>query len=134
VLRWLFCISVTLCGFGCSLFVDTEQLNEGCPPDTKACDDRCVSTSDPAYGCGNRTCQPCVLPSATSVCDTSGECAIAACVGQHEDCNSSAEDGCEVNLDTDVLHCGACDAPACEVAGAIPACARGECAIRKCRV
>jgi hypothetical protein len=117
----------------CILIVDTDPLNEGCESGFKACDGECVSKSDPEYGCGSKTCQPCVLPDATSICDSDGECAVAACVGRHEDCNRNSEDGCEVNLDTDVDHCGACDAPACEVAGAIPACARGECAIRKCR-
>jgi hypothetical protein len=117
----------------CSLVVDADALAQGCDASNKACDGRCVSKLDPEYGCGNASCQPCVLPNATSVCDATEQCAVAACFENHEDCDTQASNGCEVNLDTDMAHCGACDAAPCEVAGAHAACARGQCAIRKCQ-
>jgi hypothetical protein len=117
---------------GCSLLVDDEPLTRGCAGDEKACDGRCVSKSDPEYGCDAESCQPCVLPNSTAICDARGHCAVAACVDSYEDCDGDSANGCEVNLDTDVDHCGACDAPACEVPGAVAACARGACAIRRC--
>ncbi|HEX2730894.1 MAG TPA: hypothetical protein VHM70_04790 [Polyangiaceae bacterium] len=118
---------------GCSLFVEPARLEAGCDSDQKACDGHCVSRTDPEYGCGATSCQPCVLPNATSICDAEEHCAIAVCVESHEDCDKVSSNGCEVNLDTDVDHCGACDAPSCEVRGAFAACARGVCAIRKCK-
>jgi hypothetical protein len=117
----------------CSVFLDDEPLTRGCAVDEKACDGRCVSRSDPEFGCAAESCQPCVLLNATSICDAEEHCAVAACVSSYEDCDGDSVNGCEVNLDTDVEHCGGCDAPACNVPGAVAACARGACAIRKCQ-
>jgi hypothetical protein len=130
-LRWLVLGSL-LGEVNCSLQVDAAELNAGCGDEQKACGGRCVSERDPEFGCGSSSCQPCVLPNATSVCDADLTCAIAACVGHFEDCDGEALTGCEVNLDTDEEHCGSCTAEPCEVFGALPACARGACAIRKC--
>ncbi len=116
----------------CLVVIDADALDEGCASDQKACEGRCVSKSDPEYGCGSDSCQPCFLPNAQSICDSRQQCAIATCVDNHDDCDGKANTGCEVNLDTDVNHCGSCRAEPCEVKGAIPACARGRCAIRKC--
>ncbi len=128
VLSWLPPLLMT----GCLVLVDVDALDEGCGEGQKACEGRCVSKSAPEFGCGNDNCQPCFLPDAQSICDQNQRCAIATCVGRHDDCDHRDETGCEVNLDTDVNHCGACEAEPCEVPGAIPACARGQCAIRKC--
>ena len=130
---FLWLVPAILGSVSCTLIADSTELNGGCRPnEEKACDGRCVLVSDPEYGCASEGCQPCVLPNAQSTCDVYGECAIAACVGRTEDCNRRADDGCEVNLDADENHCGACNAEPCSVPGALPACARGECAIRKC--
>lgn len=126
------CALLQLWAGGCAVIVNEEPLTGGCPADEKACDGRCVSRSDPEFGCSGSSCLPCVLPNSTSVCDADEQCAIAACVGNFEDCDGKDDNGCEVNLDTDVDHCGDCDAPECKVSGAVAACARGACAIRKC--
>jgi hypothetical protein len=118
---------------GCTLLVDAEEISEGCAKGEKECGGFCVSKTDPEYGCGEETCQPCTLPNATSVCSPSGQCFVASCRDAYDDCNKRSSDGCEVNTDTDPLHCGSCDAEPCAVAGALPACANGECAIRKCQ-
>ena len=116
----------------CSVMVDLSSLDEGCGTDKKVCDDVCVSSTDPATGCARSGCQPCALPHATPVCAGDGDCAIAACIGSWENCDERAENGCEINLDIDLEHCGACDARPCEVANAEPACSSGSCAIRRC--
>ncbi len=118
---------------GCLIVVETDELEGGCKPDEKPCDGQCVSRSEPEFGCGDSSCQPCFLPNAQTVCDKQLHCAIATCFGNFEDCNHDPDDGCEVNKDTDVNHCGSCEAEACDVPGAFPACARGICAIRKCK-
>src|SRR5207244_691059 len=45
-------------------------------------------------------------PHATPTC-TAGRCGYV-CLAGFGDCNVSAADGCETNLDTDVGNCGAC--------------------------
>jgi hypothetical protein len=129
---WLVLFGSLLGEVNCSLGLDASELNSGCGEEQKDCGGRCVSLRDPEFGCGSSSCQPCVLPNATSVCDAQLSCTIAACVGHFEDCDGEAETGCEVNLDTDEEHCGSCTAEPCQVFGALPACARGACAIRKC--
>jgi hypothetical protein len=131
--NWILALGLCQSLAGCFILVDTDALEQGCAPNQKACNDTCVSRSDPEFGCGSSACQPCVLPNAQSICDQQAHCAIASCFGNYEDCDRDPETGCEVNLDTNVDHCGACDAKPCEVPGAIPACARGVCAIRKCQ-
>jgi serine/threonine protein kinase len=56
--------------------------------------------------CGScsAACPP--LPHATVGCGDS--CRIWRCDVDHEDCNGSAADGCEVALSSDLQHCGAC--------------------------
>ena len=55
-------------------------------------------------GCGSE----CELPRAKSAC-IDGACAITLCNDHFGDCNAMPGDGCEINLDNDVDHCGACD-------------------------
>jgi hypothetical protein len=115
----------------CSVLVDLSPLDEGCGAEQKLCDSECVAT-DPDNGCAREGCQPCALPHATPVCANEGTCAIAACIGNYENCDGKPENGCEINLDTDLEHCGDCDARPCEVENAEPACGSGSCAIRRC--
>ncbi len=44
----------------------------------------------------------------SSVC-TAGTCVIAECVAGFDDCNGDASDGCEVDLSTNIDHCGECE-------------------------
>ena len=97
------------------------------------CNDVCVSTERPEFGCANpSSCTPCGLPNATARCNADGACAIAACLGTHQDCDSKPDDGCEVDIRHDADHCGDCMAPPCIVPNATPDCAAGRCAIRSC--
>ncbi|HEX6273651.1 MAG TPA: hypothetical protein VFZ53_11430 [Polyangiaceae bacterium] len=116
----------------CSVMVDLSELDQGCAPDEKLCDGACVTAADPETGCARQGCQPCALPHATPTCAGDGTCAIAACIGSNDDCDNDAENGCEVDLDNDLEHCGSCDARPCEVDNAEPACGSGSCAIRRC--
>jgi hypothetical protein len=116
----------------CSLAVDLSELDEGCGSGKKLCDGVCVSSDDPDKGCGRSGCQPCALPRATPICAADGSCAIAACIGSYENCDDEPENGCEIDLDTDLEHCGSCDARPCVVDNAEPACGSGSCAIRRC--
>ncbi len=57
----------------------------------------------------------------------SGACSSIACPAQQANCNTSATDGCEVSLTSDLAHCGAC-ATACDV----PANANATCGGATC--
>ena len=55
--------------------------------------------------------------------------AVPKCPTERADCNTQANDGCEVDTQMDEKHCGACDA-ACPVASnAIATCAGGNCSL-----
>jgi len=79
----------------------------GCGPDQKMCGGGCVPLDDPATGCGNTSCGPCLLPHATAQCD-SGRCAVGICAAGFADCDLLPDNGCEASLANDVDHCGAC--------------------------
>ncbi len=91
------------------------------PGNTEACngqDDDCDGTVDDGADAA------CTGPHATGTC-TSGHCALA-CTGTYEDCNASPADGCEVDTDHSVVHCGSCGA-ACGPADSCGITAAGSC-------
>jgi hypothetical protein len=116
----------------CSLAVDADSLNEGCPGGTKLCDGSCVSASDPERGCARTTCQPCALDHANPICSPAGECIVATCIGRYENCDGESRNGCEVNTASDTQHCGGCTVAPCVLPNALPDCAGGQCAILRC--
>jgi hypothetical protein len=73
--------------------------------------------------------QACDLPHATAQC-SGGECRIAVdgCEAGYQDCNGDPEDGCEINLKTNKLNCGACD-KICPNLNGDPSCVGGQCQI-----
>ena len=76
--------------------------------------------------CGN----VCSLPHTTAAC-SAGSCTVATCATGYADCNSTAADGCETNLNTTVTACGACGT-ACSIPHATAACTAGACGIAAC--
>jgi hypothetical protein len=78
----------------------------------KLCDGACIPT-DPDNGVRARVASPAPCLTPHPVCANDGACAIAACIGSYENCDGKPENGCEVNLDTDLEHCGDCDARPC---------------------
>ncbi|MGN6110501.1 MAG: hypothetical protein ACTHU0_35690 [Kofleriaceae bacterium] len=94
----------------------------------------------PQYGCETDTSNnmqhcggcnlPCALPNASETCDA-GSCQVVQCDTAFGDCNGVAADGCEISLDNDPLHCGACGA-ACDLPNAVPGCTTGHCFVSAC--
>lgn len=86
-------------GYGC--------MGGGCPAGMPTmCGATCADLSnDPAH-CGS-CANACATPNATPAC-SGGACAVASCNVGFGDCNGSAADGCETNLQSDMSHCGAC--------------------------
>ena len=99
--RLLVLACVLVASAGCSLLVDTSELDEGCPPDAKLCDG-CVSKNDPAYGCGDEGCEPCPTSHAVPICKD-GECAADFCEYGY------GCDNCTANLLTEEGNCGECE-------------------------
>jgi hypothetical protein len=87
---------------GCSLLVDTSDLDAGCPEGTKLCPGHgCVELTDPAFGCKVDSCIPCTeVKNAVAVCtdfECSGKCLEGfGCAG------------CRANLLTEEGNCGGC--------------------------
>jgi hypothetical protein len=57
--------------------------------------------------CGNCG-DPCDIPHAVAECGT-GSCEFVSCVAGWGDCNDDLSDGCELDLNTTLSDCGACD-------------------------
>jgi len=93
-----------LCALSCSLVVD--DVDQGCGPERKLCDGRCVEQTNAAYGCTPSDCAPCRLTNAIPRCEN-GACAVYACLFGF-DCPEEAT-GCLTNILVDRDHCGHCD-------------------------
>ncbi len=76
--------------------------------------------------CGN----DCSAPNADASC-RSGACQLE-CDDGFADCNGKKEDGCEIDLESDESHCGACGR-ACDDSNGTVACSNGLCSLVTCR-
>lgn len=110
------CVSggcATTCESG---FADCDgDAANGCETDTRNDVSHCGA-------CGTM----CSLPGATAGC-ASGRCAVATCGAGFADCDGLAVNGCEVNTQTDVAHCGACGSACAARPNAVAACGAGAC-------
>ncbi len=84
--------------------------------------------NDPTH-CGSCP-NACNLANASQLCN-GGVCKIGACNAPFADCDGLVANGCEVNTDSSVASCGACDQP-CVVPNGSPACAGGQCLVASC--
>ncbi|MBX3209481.1 MAG: hypothetical protein KF764_30890 [Labilithrix sp.] len=89
-----------------------------CSPTEQVCHGLCVAMSDPVYGCGRPTCEPCAIPHGSAGCHA-GACVVETCDKGYADCNRDPADGCEVDLSR-ATSCGGCSA---RCAAATPVCA-----------
>ncbi len=85
-------------------------------------------TADPTHcgGCGTA----CSFANASAVCSNS-TCALGACNAGYGDCDGSAANGCEANLNTSVTSCGACGhacaaGQSCVAGACVTPCAAGQ--------
>ena len=70
---------------------------------TDGCEADSSSDLNNCGGCG----VSCSGDNATWTCD--GTCQVDSCDVGFDDCNASATDGCEIDIRTNVMHCGACN-------------------------
>jgi hypothetical protein len=146
--KWGPWLSLSAIAFAaCGVAVDVDPLQEDrvgdrsvcCAEEEKYCDGACRSKTNPEYGCSrgtraNPSCTPCALLNASAVCDSVGECSIAACLPGFESCNGLQNDGCEIDVNNNPQYCGGCNAVHCDesIANAASDCSRGRCTIRRC--
>jgi hypothetical protein len=92
--------------------------------------DGCETQLNTQVHCGacGRACQPAHASAYT--CAT-GVCTITLCAIGWKDCNADPADGCEVNLQGEVVHCGDCNR-LCTAANGTPACSAGDCMVASC--
>ena len=92
--------------------------------------DGCEATfATDANHCGTCT-TVCPTPANATPSCASGACTFF-CSGTFQDCDHAAGNGCEANLLTDGLNCGACG-NACSAAHATATCTAGACGILSC--
>lgn len=110
-----------MCGIACSSgFADCDHnAANGCE----------INTNTDVTHCGGCS-TVCNLANATPKC-SAGACAIASCNGAYRDCNASASDGCEIDSNSDVNNCGACNTK-CSLPHATPKCSAGACQVAQC--
>lgn len=126
------CNEATDCRSGvCGGEEGAKRCEVSCIEGTGECDgdteEECETNllTDPLH-CGDCETQ-CELAHAEQAC-VSGRCMIAACNEPYDDCNMDVDDGCETNLRTDALHCGACGGE-CSDQNGTPSCEDSECSI-----
>ncbi|MBI5516821.1 MAG: hypothetical protein HY909_23755 [Deltaproteobacteria bacterium] len=88
-----------------------------------------TSTATTAAHCG-ACMRVCALPNAAPSC-VGGACQVASCAAGFGDCDRSAGNGCETNLQTTAAACGACGR-ACALPNATAACSGGLCRVAGC--
>lgn len=116
---WVLC--VVLAAAGCSLLVETDHIEAGCPEGWKACGETCVRQDDPRYGCHPAECfEPCSIENGEPMCAAS-DCVVKRCLWGHRECGGRC-----IWVLADRANCGDCNV-AC-AAGEI--CSFGECVPR----
>lgn len=104
-----------------------------CPSGDQCCSNLCIDVASDVSSCGacGRACSSAHVT--TPACHN--KLCAPACAAGWGDCNHpvapNADDGCETNL-YDVAHCGACNAPACNLPHATPDCPAGSCTVKSC--
>ena len=88
-----------------------------------------VTPSSDVANCG-ACANACPVPAHSAATCNAGVCGYT-CLGGYLDCDLLAANGCEIDGQNDVSHCGAC-ANACSLFHATPMCTAGGCAISSC--
>ena len=151
------------CGGSCGACADPYVCSEGacvsgCPDGVTPCDNECVDYDTDPEHCGDcATICATTDPGEVGVCD--GACGAADCPEHHWNLDGQPANGCEYacvlagaeacnqadddcdgatdedfDLDTSLVHCGACDAPCDPEHAEDFACVAGVCTILTCEV
>ncbi|MBL8600440.1 MAG: hypothetical protein JNK72_00805 [Myxococcales bacterium] len=105
------------CGFSCNTGFGNCDGN-----DPNGCETNTTNSVAHCGRCGNACPTP---PNAAAVC-AAGACGLGACTTGFGNCDGNGANGCEVDLRSSDLHCGACN----NVCAAGTTCVAGACAPR----
>lgn len=126
------------CGHACTIDGGGDPAcNDGvcglspCPSGFADCngqiDDGCETAITTVDHCG--ACNvACALPHAAPAC-VSGVCKVAQCESPFWNCDQVDDNGCEVDVSTNVANCGGCGAPCSTDHGTNPTCSEGKCSL-----
>jgi alpha-tubulin suppressor-like RCC1 family protein len=89
----------------CSTLTEPNSCVSDCGAATQ-CGGSCVDVQSNLLHCGECNAV-CFVPTATSAC-AAGECTISACNEGLEDCDGALVTGCETDVASDAMNCGAC--------------------------
>jgi hypothetical protein len=119
--------AVSECSVGACLLIECDPGLGDCNTDpTDGCE---VDLSGHPDHCG--ACDAgCSLPGTDASCDQ-GQCVPGDCLEGFADCNQDPADGCEVDINSDPDHCGACN-QGCSFDNAQAGCQEGSCVIADC--
>jgi hypothetical protein len=95
-------------------------FEDGCETDTRASFDHCG-------GCGTS----CEREGSVMRCEAS-RCQVSACLAPRADCDGIADNGCETDTSSSLLHCGACGSR-CTLPNAVMACEASTCTFLRCQ-
>lgn len=92
----------------------------------------CETSLSSPHSCGSCTNDCTAAPHvATTACFAfSGTCEVLSCASGFQDCDGSAGNGCEVNLNTDPSNCGSCGHVCPSGARGTATCTNGTCGIQ----
>jgi hypothetical protein len=112
------CVGNT-CVAGCS-------SSQPCPAGQSCCGGGCVNPQENTAHCGacGTTCR---VANGAPAC-LNGTCAVGACTAPFADCDRDASNGCEVNPQTSIAHCGGCGMACATRANSEASCTAGRCA------
>lgn len=131
-----------MCGMACSFPGATAACTAGactmvaCLPDFGDCDGSPANGCEAPFESSTDHCSRCgascrmLFPNGAGVC-RDRRCALGACETGFGNCDADPANGCETNLNTTAINCGACTRR-CSVANATAACTRGECSVGAC--
>lgn len=109
----------------------TDQNCFACQAGLTNCSGDCVSTitdTNNCGGCGN----VCGVANGTPLCNAS-MCQVNSCNAGFGNCDYSPFNGCEANLNTSIMNCGACGSY-CALSNSTASCVAGLCQISSCNM
>ena len=109
---------------------NSGTCSASCASPLTACSNSCVDTRFDPMNCGScgKTCS---AANGVGGCST-GNCIIASCNTGFRDCNGTATDGCETNLNSDNMNCGSCGLVCTPANGSGGCNGSGKCQITGC--
>ncbi len=101
-----------------------------CTPGFGNCDTNIANGCETALSVSIAHCgacnNPCSYPFASATC-VAGVCAMGTCASGRGNCDGSATNGCETDLNLSVSHCGMCGLACAAAPNAVATCAVGTC-------